>query len=513
MGWLIKALIGIIAFYSLVANAQLEGSVSFEINKAYKGQAMLLPVPSELIPINSQFEIFKDGASDSIESEFTILNAWSDSPQREFIRILLITPQINNTSKAKYTLRWRQSKRARVKFGLLPKEYRSNSVEYVGPPLLVYPSLAWLQQSILLHPKVKEHKQDWYVKPQVLYANYVTDKSLLEKKGYPQTKSSQWLYDRPQAIFQLYLMTGDIKWLEHGIALNDFYQQNINAKGNFKLRKRKDIKYLMPKGLVYKYLITGDPQALLTIEKLYKSSLSWDPKYTSRRGFWTERNQAAALNNAVSYWEVTGDRKAKWRIDDIIDATVSMTFSPENNWPLRGCPQHSYKSHEGKGDNTPVCSPWMMALLGDALWRYYLLTEDERAASLIDAFGDFVLNFGIYYGDEKINNSVIPKYIVSMENPNQEKLNQWSDVQHACDVAALVGKSAYIKQQKNVDNFMVKELFGALVKQCRKPYERLKKENGKRSYWTLKPPRRFGWVYSTTSDLPWLRYVLLNNDD
>ena len=72
--------------------------------------------------------------------------------------------------------------------------------------------------------------------------------------------------------------------------------------------------------------------------------------YSLRRGFWTERNQAAALNVAVSYWELTNDEAALGRINDLIDATVAMTFNPSNGWSLRGCPQHSFKSHEGWGD-------------------------------------------------------------------------------------------------------------------------------------------------------------------
>jgi len=271
---------------------------------------------------------------------------------------------------------------------------------------------------------------------------------------------------------------------------------------------------LMPKGLLYRYLLSGDINAKQTLKRIFERSLDWDEEYNLGRGFWTERNQAAALNVAVSYWEITHDERALERINDIINATVAMTFNPDNDWSLRGCPQHSFKSHEGWGDDSPACSPWMMALLGDSLWRFYQLTGDKRAASLIDAFGDFVLNHGIFYGNKRVNNIVIPKYIVSIENAEQEELNQWSDPQHACDVAALLGKSTYIKQQNNRDNFLVKALFRSLLEQCQQAYEKLQKEQQKKrvkNYWLLKPPRRFGWMYSSTSDLPWLNSLLLNN--
>ncbi|AAZ25529.1 hypothetical protein CPS_4993 [Colwellia psychrerythraea 34H] len=44
----------------------------------------------------------------------------------------------------------------------------------------------------------------------------------------------------------------------------------------------------------------------------------------------------------------------------------------------------------------------MMALLGDALWRFYQLTGDKRSVALIDAFGDFVFNYGLFYGDKQV---------------------------------------------------------------------------------------------------------------
>jgi hypothetical protein len=117
----------------------------------------------------------------------------------------------------------------------------------------------------------------------------------------------------------------------------------------------------------------------------------------------------------------------------------------------------------------------------------------------------------LFYGDKRVKNIVIPKYIVSIENAEQEELNQWSDPQHACDVAGLLGKSVYIKNKAGSDSFFIASLFTAFVEQCQLGYARLKKEQKKKQnkpYWTLKPPRRFAWMYSTTSDLPWLNNLI-----
>ncbi|ARD44567.1 hypothetical protein [Colwellia sp. PAMC 21821] len=489
-------------------SASAENNITFDVssikNASVEGSLfLLLPMPNQRISLASKFSLTEN--SNPIKASYKVINTWPSLKKEQFIRLLSIEVSALQHSAKTMTLNWDSSDKAL-------SVQQINAIES-NVSQLVYPSKPWLVQSILLHPE-QAVDSDWYTEPQKKYAYYITNQALLTKKGYPARKASQWLYDRPQAIYQLFLMSGENEWLTKANELTDFYINNIDESGLFVLKKSFDAKYLMPKGLLYRYLLSGDVEAKNTLKRIFERSFDWNESYSLRSGFWTERNQAAALNVAVSYWELTNDTGALARINDIIDATVKMTFNPGNDWALRGCPQHGYKSHEGWGDDTPACSPWMMALLGDALWRFYQLTGDVRSASLIDAFGDFVLNYGIYYGNARVKNIVIPKYIVSINNPKQEELNQWTDPQHACDVAALLGKSAYIKKKNNQDNFLVKTLFNALLEQCAGMYTRLKKaqENEReKNYWGLKPPRRFGWMYSTTSDLPWLKAELLND--
>lgn len=469
---------------------------------------LLLPVPKGAIANDAVIKFYAN--NQSINAKLSIVNTWPSilSSNKKFIRVLLIEIEQSPILIKALTLRWNNFQKNQ----LVNKAFLPNS-----DVQLVYPTQSWLAQALLLHPEYNQDENAWYIEPQKKYAKYFANPTLLTQHGYPPEKAAQWLYDRPQAIYQLFIMSGESQWLNKANDLSDFYQQHIDKEGQFILKKRFDVKYLMPRGLLYDYLLNGNYQAKNALEKIFQASLTWDEEYSISRGFWTERNQAAALNTAISYWEISNDEQALKRIYSIIEATVAMTFNPENDWSLRGCPQHSFKSHEGWGDESPACSPWMMALLGDALWRFYRLTDDKKAAALIDAFGDFVLNHGLFYGDKRVNNIVIPKYIVSIENPEQEELNQWTDPQHACDVAGLLGKSTYIKEASGRDGFMVKTLFSALLEQCQKTYIRLKKEQSKKNkksnknYWLLKPARRFGWMYSTTSELPWLESSLLNN--
>ncbi|MEH6596315.1 MAG: hypothetical protein V7736_12300 [Colwellia polaris] len=454
----------------------------------------ILPVPNLKIAINTKLSLHIN--DEKIASDFAVLNTWHNNQSSKFIRLLAIDISNHENLKQpphsiKFSLKWVPAE----------KELPTNNIFTNTQTYLVYPSISWLGESVLLQPENHAIDNSWYTDPQTLYANFVTDETLLEQRGYPRTHQSQWLFDRVRAIFQLFILTNDDKWLKAGIKLSHFYTTNIDDSGSF-LGNNFDLKFLMPNGLLYYYLLTGDKQIISVLKAFYEKSLSWDPTYDGGYKFWTERHQAAALNIAIAYWEVTGSIEAKNRIDDIIEATVQMVFNPREGWALRGCPQHTYKSHEGKAGDSPVCSPWMMALLSDGLWRYYRLSDDKNSAALLDAFGDFILNYGIHFADDRLKNMVLPLYLSSMDNILLQIKNQWTDGQHACDVAGLIGKSLYIKKKTTKDTFILQELFNVFVQQCKDINKKYR--NKKHDYLPMLPPRRFGWTYSTTSDLPWL---------
>lgn len=472
--------------------------ITFDAAINDKKTQLLLPIPNYLISEGSSFQLLEMGIP--IDIKYKVLNRWPTHSKDKYIRLLLI--EVNHVSGKNVSLemKWMNTK------GL----YKPSKLKVSANVSLIYPSLNWLAQALLIHPKSDVENHAWYTQPQSYYAHYVTNKKQLLKNGYPENKASQWLYDRPQAIYQLFMMTGDDTWLSKGHDLTKFYIRNVDEDGSFKLAKNNDIKYLMPKGLLYNYFLSANESSKSSLKKIYQNSLKWEPEYSVKRGFWTERNQASALNAAISYWEVSGDSSAIERINQILDATVAMTYSPYSQIGLVGCPQHTIQSHEGHGGSSPTCSPWMMALLSDVLWRYYRLTGDIRASSLIDSFGDFILNHGIYWGDEKVKNIVIPKYLTAFENSRYENHDQWSDPQHTCDIAGLLGKSAYVKKVNNVNDFLLVELFSVFKEQCYNQFQKVKKQQKDNPFWVISPPRRFNWVFSTTSDLPWLVSSLLD---
>jgi len=479
---------------SLISFKSIAQTSSIKFSAPANELTLLLPVPNTKIALNSTLKITQQGKA--VKASFSILNIWNTNKAQKFARLIAIQLEgvnnINNDELLDFTLNWSHSNKN------LPRE----AFPLRKQPYLIFPNKSWLAESILLHPENKATNSAWYTQTQSLYANFVTSEPLLIEKGYPKNKYSQWLFDRPRAIYQLYILTDDSKWLKEGSKITQFYLNNLDDTGKFTLKKDFDLKYLMPNGLLYDYFLTGDSKQINVLKILFERSLSWNPKYEDKYKFWTERHQATALNLAIAYWEISGSQRAKDRIDEIVEATVQMVFNPINDWPLRGCPQHTYKSHEGKSGQSPVCSPWMMALLGDGLWRYYRLTDDKKSAALLNAFGDFIPNYGIHFADKRLKSKVLPLYLSSMNNKLLAIKNQWTDGQHSCDVASLIGKSLYIKKQTNEDSFLLHELFNVFVQQCRDI--NLKNKYNKKDYLPMLPPRRFGWTYSTTSDLPWL---------
>jgi len=485
----------ILMFFSIAAYGQEQGSINVNLVQAAK--ILALPVPITILPINSEVTVYHGKNSINTKVSYDLL--WHKVLGREAsIRILNLEFD-TAISAQKLTISWQPTQRNILE--------SNNKIKQQA--MLVYPGMNWLRQVLLLTDNRGVDEQ-WYRHNQKLLAVYLADEAALTKNKYSRRVASQWLYDRPQAFYQLYLATENTRWKQGADRFVKFYKRQINPDGFFKLSKPEDVKYLMGRSLVYDYLLNQSDTAKQTLANLYKGSLAWSIGYSSSRGFWTERHHAAALNVAISYWEISGDPQALSRINELISTLDKMTFAPTNNWRLRNCPQHTFKSHEGWGDQTPACSPWMMALVADSLWRYYWLTDDVKSAKLLSAFATFVLNDGIYFGKKNLAGRIVPKYIVSLDNPAQEELEPWSDLKHTCDVAAMIGKGVFMKLRLKQDYFLEKQLFDVMSEQCRTDHlaviEKYKYVQLDRL--TSKPPRMFNWQYSSTDDLPWLMFKL-----
>jgi hypothetical protein len=189
----------------------------------------------------------------------------------------------------------------------------------------------------------------------------------------------------------------------------------------------------------------------------------------------------------------------------VADATFAMTARPINGWKPDGCPLHTMDAHEGSGGKDPVCSPWMSALLADAVWEYYIHSADRQALVFLAGLGHFVTDHGLYPGYENIDH-MLPWYLASSVKTFTDD-GPWGDVEHTCDVAGMVARAAWAEKQLGKDPSRLRATASKLLEGCVYDLEEWHRPRGPQSgkaAWRLAPPRKFNWWFGTTGDLPWL---------
>lgn len=470
---------------------KLEHSLSFSLNgNVDKKVNIIIPFKQGDLSSHSKFKLLHEGINVAIETKTHLLwPATQKAPSS--VRALSLTFK-QNTNNNNYRLFWKKTSE-RIKFGFFDGEYVD--VNFHND---------WLAYTLYspLKPFSKESNFNWYSYSFQKYGEFITNNNAVIKSTKNKlsfNNASPWLYDRPYTLYLLYLKTGDLKWKfeAHNAAL--FYMNNINTDGYFELKKRADLKYLIPSGLLIDYLFFPSYKTLEIIELMYNNSIAWPLKYDQTLSFWTERNLATALSLALVLWEITEKKEYKERLENLIEASFESIYIPPNR--EGGCIKHYYSAHEGAKDDTLICSPWMSALVVEQLWRYYSMTNDTQSASLIDSFGTHVANGGTYKGSAKhLKDFDIPYYLRFFGSSKYNMPNQWTDIQHACDIGAMVAKSAYVR--KKVNKNINKHIYVAdnLMASCEKTMIRAYKLK----VWAISPLRKFNWWFSSTSDIEWI---------
>ena len=321
-----------------------------------------------------------------------------------------------------------------------------------------------------------------------------------------------WLFDRAMTIFGAYARTGDVAWLRHAHRAAQFYASHVNAAGYFDLKTPNDLKYSYGDAMLIDLMLTGDTTLSEPIERVASAGVNdgFNVAYSISSNFWTERHLAYTLLAALSAWELTGSAVHGDRVKQIISVASAHAQTPPGGWSVDGCLLHTMESHEGSSDTSPVCSPWMSALLGDAIWRYYLHSGDDAALVLLSGFGDFLVNHGTYVAEEgDLAGMTVPYYLASSVLQFTDS-GPWDDVEHTCDVMGLAARAAWAKAQLGQDNAVVTALTDALQVGCEWNLDHWHRDgqatiDAGLTVWRLSPPRKYNWWFGTTSDYGWLR--------
>lgn len=332
-----------------------------------------------------------------------------------------------------------------------------------------------------------------------------------------------WLYDRPFALWNVYISTGDVRWLRHAHRAAQYYASWVASDSSRAPRQRGaffkkspdyaqdpgDAKYSLAGGLLADYMLTGDGRLLERIRAIADFAGAnvrtrlFPASKTS--GLWTERHAAVALSAALYAYEATGEGKYRDRAKEIVDGFVTDIAQPPGGYPdMHGVLLHRPEVHEG--DNYPdwIMSPWMSALLGEALWRYYIDSNDQRALKIIGDYAQFIAEHGLYSDktDPHLSSYWYPYYISGLKaghtdnGPNDDK-------EHAYDVLGLLVRGRWARQTLGEGTELIDPQIERLRKTAQFNFDDWVRDSPGLPHYRLSPARKFAWWYGTTFDLGW----------
>jgi hypothetical protein len=305
-----------------------------------------------------------------------------------------------------------------------------------------------------------------------------------------------WLFQRALTLFGMYIRSGDVAWLRHAHRAAQFYGAHLGADGTFDLAAG-DLKYAYGSALFLDLMLTGDTRHLPRIAAVARAGAGWGETYTARTGFWTERHQTYALLAALVAWEATGEAGHATRARAIVAETARQAREPVSGWAPEGCVLHTQDAHEGDGVTDPICSPWMSALLAEAMFRAYVHSQDRETLEFLAGLADFVRTTG----SASDGGGLSPYYLVSSRRRDEP------DIEHACDVAGLVARGAWARRALGGDPAPLLATTRGLLTNCRANLESWHRPGGPAAglaEWRLSPARKLNWWFGTTLDLPWL---------
>lgn len=304
-----------------------------------------------------------------------------------------------------------------------------------------------------------------------------------------QTGFEPWLYDRAQTLFIAYFRTGDITRLRAAHRAAQFYKANITAGGAFALGG--DAKYVYGQSMLYDYMLTADATLLPVIERATMAHSGWPTNVSLNTNFWTERNSAYALQSVLAAFDATGSASYAARARALFQSYFSLQQQPLNNWVKNGCSMHTNTQHD-PSETIPavMCSPWMGALLSEAIWKYYLLSMDQNALIYLADFADYIQMHALY----TLGAFRLPYYGAT----SYGRTDPDGDQEHTCDVMGALVRGAWAKKALGRDTSNLTADRNALISACQSNVT----GSG------LSPLRKYSWWFGTTSDFSWFLSTL-----
>jgi hypothetical protein len=205
-----------------------------------------------------------------------------------------------------------------------------------------------------------------------------------------------WLFDRVTAMYRGYALTGSEVPLESAYREASIYRDGMTISNGVATAipiptASSDLKYYYSQGMALHYLLTGDDRFREAAEAVSAKVVTmWGPSYDGTAKFWTERHAGFALLAHEWALMVTDDKAEaiSARSEAAVSAFLAMqmaSYFGQSGTDAR-CFAHTAEAH-GEDFGGAGCSPWMSAILADALDGYQRRVGGSRAAEVRTSLG------------------------------------------------------------------------------------------------------------------------------
>lgn len=289
---------------------------------------------------------------------------------------------------------------------------------------------------------------------------------------------SAHLFDRPATYLKLYVRAGEERHLLAGLKAVDFYLQHVGEDGFFDVKPERDVKYVFTEGFALAYLLTGDERYLEGIRRALKAWATHTRIEYRGEGFWTERHHGFGMLAYLHAYEVTGDPLLLDTAKRYFEAVWSLQTRPLHNGEPDGAWLHTSQSHSDRGDGW-ITSPWMSAFLVDAIWKYWMLSDDPRCPASLAMYASFTLRHSLSENGESL------LYLASSPGVGEGRAD--SGTSHNMEGCYLLALGDYLSQGREPG-------YREAIERLRTP---MMGDNAN------SPARKFTWRFRETSMLLW----------
>lgn len=358
-----------------------------------------VPLPRGLMRDPDRVRVFAGGRE--VMANVEPIEPWRTAGRDGTVRALAIRTRLDLSAPATRTLTVRFDTPGAAPARGPVVDFEATTIDVEGrerPRVETTIDPAWLCASGVVGPQAIARVDG----PYGGYEQFV-ERSFPESRRYLDSDVyHHWLFDRTTAYATQYVRTGDARFLDAAQQAAQFMRRHSVLDGpdagHFAL-KGVDVKYVYPRGMHVHALLTGDPRSRAAAATMARFCLThWDPVYRSDRyvqppfgtdpeagrAFWSPRHEAYGLLGVCHGWELTGDRVYWDAIRAYVDALHAHQQQPPDGRPGDGSFRQNWALYDPNESLLEgATSPWMMAILVDALFHAWLLTEDARIPMMI----------------------------------------------------------------------------------------------------------------------------------